>query len=85
MANRSYHVIANPDGGWNVVKAGSERATKHFETKKAAIEYAREVSKNRHSDLFIHKKDGMIQKKNIQQQEFEFTTPSEIIDIRSCH
>ena len=30
---KSHHVVPNSDGGWDVKKSGTERASKHFETK----------------------------------------------------
>lgn len=71
MMNKSYHVVANPDGGWNVLKGGSERASKHFETQKDAIQYAREVSKRQQSDLFIHKQDGTIRRKTSNSHDLK--------------
>jgi hypothetical protein len=64
MANKSHHVVPAPDGGWNVKKGGSERASKHFEHKVDAEKYARNVSINQKSELVIHKRDGTIQKKD---------------------
>lgn len=45
-------------------KSGSERVLSHFETKIEAIEYARKISRNQNSELFIHGKDGKIQNKD---------------------
>ena len=64
MARKSQHVVPASKGGWNVKKAGATRATKHFNRKEDAVKYAREVSKNSQSELYIHKKDGTIQKKD---------------------
>ena len=63
MARNSHHVV--PSGnGWSVKKAGAERASKHFEKKETAVKYGRELSRNNGSELYIHKKDGTIQKKD---------------------
>jgi hypothetical protein len=64
MAKKSHHVVPAPNGGWNVRKGGSERASKHFDNKKEAEEWARDVSRNQHSELVIHKRDGTIQRKD---------------------
>jgi hypothetical protein len=59
---QTYHVVPNPDFGWAVKKGGADRATKQFETKQDAIDYAREVSRNQSRNLIIHGKDGRIQR-----------------------
>lgn len=64
MSTKSHHVVPDPDGGWNVKKGGSSRASKHFEIKHTAEDWARSVSKNQGTELYIHKKDGTIQKKD---------------------
>jgi hypothetical protein len=64
MSRKTHHVIPAKDGGWSVKKGGAEKASKSFDIKKDAIDYAREVSKNQESELYIHKKDGTIQKKD---------------------
>jgi uncharacterized protein YdaT len=61
VARKTHHVVPNSDGGWSVKKGGSERASKIFDKKTDAVDYAREVSKNQHSELVVHKKDGTIQ------------------------
>jgi hypothetical protein len=61
MATKSHHVVPSPEGGWNVKKGGSDKASKHFDKKDQAVSYGREVSKNQKSELVIHGKDGTIQ------------------------
>jgi hypothetical protein len=61
-ARKTHHVVPAFGGGWNVRKGGSQRASKHFESKSAAIAYGKQLSSNQGSDLFIHKKDGTIQR-----------------------
>ena len=63
MNNKNQHVI--PLGnGWAVKRAGSNRFTVITETKKEAIDIAREIAKNNRSELVIHSKDGKIQDKD---------------------
>ncbi len=52
MGNRSEkHVVHNPErGGWDVKNNNAQRASKHFETKADAMDWAREQAK----------KDGLI-------------------------
>jgi uncharacterized protein YdaT len=61
---KSHHVVPNPDGGWDVKKAGSERASKHSDTKQEAVEKGRQISQNQGTELYIHGKDGKIQQKD---------------------
>lgn len=67
----SQHVLPHPDGGWCVKRTGSSRATKRFETQQEAISYARKVTKKQHADLYIHRRDGMIQTKDSYGTSFD--------------
>lgn len=59
--NERRHVVANPDGGWDVKKPGSSRASKHFETQQEAITRAREIVRNGGGgEVRIHGRDGRI-------------------------
>lgn len=63
MGKRNQHVV--PLGnGWAVKGAGNDRITVITETKKEAVEVARKIAKNNHSELVIHGKDGKIQDKD---------------------
>lgn len=64
MSNKSRHVVPNSEGGWDSKKAGAERASKHFDTKKEAEKYSRDLSKKEGSELVVHGKDGKIQRKD---------------------
>ncbi len=57
---KSQHVIPDPNGGWKVIKSGSDRASKLFDCKAPAVHYARSLSKKHKTDLYIHKKDGSV-------------------------
>lgn len=61
---KSHHVVPNPDGGWDVKKAGSDRASIHRDTKQEAVEKGRQISQNQGTELYIHGKDGKIQQKD---------------------
>lgn len=56
----THHVVPNPDGGWDVKRGGSDHASRHFDTKKEAIDRGREISRNQNTELIIHNKDGKI-------------------------
>ena len=60
----SHHVVPNPSGGWDGKRAGGERATKHFETKKQAVDHMRDVSRRHGTELIIHRKDGTIERRD---------------------
>jgi hypothetical protein len=62
--SKTRHVVPNSDGGWDSKKGGAERASKHFETKKEAETYSRDLSRKESSELVIHGKDGKIQRKD---------------------
>ena len=64
MAKNSHHVVPAPDGGWNVKKGGADRASKHFDKQKKAIDWARSVSKGSKGELVIHRRDGTIRDKD---------------------
>lgn len=51
--SRNQHVVPGKNGGWNVKGAGAKRATVHTETKQDAINIARNISQNQHSELII--------------------------------
>lgn len=63
MLRKSYHVIANINGGWNVKRTDAERATRSFASQKDAIEYGRNISKSHSMDLVIHGRDGRLSSK----------------------
>lgn len=56
----THHVLPDPEGGWDVKRGGAERASRHFDTKQDAVDYAREVSRNQGTELHIHNRNGQI-------------------------
>jgi hypothetical protein len=56
----THHIVHNPDGGWDVKRGGSERASSHHETKREAIDEGRIVSRNQGTEFRIHNLDGRI-------------------------
>lgn len=58
-----HHVVPN-ENGWGIKIDGGTKSIKNFETKQAAVDYAREISRNQGTELFIHGLDGKIQKRN---------------------
>ena len=61
---KNQHVVPSKNNDWDVKGEGNTKATKHFDTKKAAIDYAREISNTQKSELIIHNKDGRISQKD---------------------
>ncbi len=59
---KNWHVVPSGDK-WAVKREGSDRASKTFETKEEAEEYAREKARQAGGELTIHGKDGKIQDK----------------------
>lgn len=57
MNRSTHHVMPNARGGWSVHKGGSQRANRHFATKKDAEAFGRRVSFNQKTLLVIHRED----------------------------
>lgn len=65
MANKkTIHVVPNEDRGWDVKKGGQKRPASHHIKKSTAEQEARRLSKKENSELYIHGKDGKIQRKD---------------------
>ena len=62
IAGKSHHVVPALRGGWNIIKGGAIRASKHFQRKQDAIARAKEISKKQGTNLVIHKKDGTVER-----------------------
>lgn len=56
----THHIVRNPNGGWDVKRGGSERASSHHETKREAIDEGRIVSRNQGTEFRIHNLNGRI-------------------------
>jgi len=63
MAGKNQHVVPHSNG-WAVKGAGNQRATSVHDTQQKAINSAREIAKNQHSELIIHRPDGRIRDKD---------------------
>lgn len=60
---KNQHVVPSGDK-WGVQGEGNSRLTSTFDTQKEAIEVAREIARNQHSELFVHGRDGKIRERN---------------------
>jgi uncharacterized protein YdaT len=56
----THHVVPNSEGGWDVKRGGARRSSGHFDTKQAAVDRGREISRNAHTEFKIHNRDGRI-------------------------
>ncbi len=61
---QSVHVVPNKAGGWDIKSSGATRSSGHFDKKTDAVKRAREISRNKKSELVIHNMDGKIAKKD---------------------
>lgn len=57
------HVVPYEDG-WAVRGAGNKRVTATYKYQDDAIDRARDIAQNYHSDVIIHRKDGTIRDRN---------------------
>jgi hypothetical protein len=63
--DNSRHVVPAKDGGWDVVKPGSDRASSHHEKQSDAIDRGRNIIRNAGGgELNIHGRDGEIRAKD---------------------
>ena len=60
---KKYHVITGDNQKWTVVAGGNTRATKVFNTKLSAIEFAKETALKIAGEVIIHKKTGEIEQR----------------------
>lgn len=63
MSKKNQHVVPHEDG-WAVRGAGNSRATAVHDTQAQAIEHAREIAQNQHTELFVHGRDGRIRERD---------------------
>jgi hypothetical protein len=61
MTRNERHIVPNPDGDWDVVAPGADRASSHHDTQHDAIDRGREVVRNSGGgEVVIHGEDGRI-------------------------
>lgn len=59
-----WHVLP-ADDGWDVRREGTDKAHRHCNTKRDALAIAREVARNQHGRLVIHRADGEVQNEHV--------------------
>lgn len=62
--SNQHHLVPNPDFGWAVRRAQSDRISAHAPTKAEAERIGREISRNQGTEFVIHGRDGKIQRKD---------------------
>ncbi len=61
---KNQHVTPHPQGGWQVKREGSNRATARTNTQREAIDIARSISRNQGTELLIHGRNGQIRERD---------------------
>lgn len=57
---KDQHVQPSMSGEWAVRSTGSERASKVFESRRDAVKHASEIARREKSELYVHRKDGLV-------------------------
>jgi len=65
---RNQHVVPR-EGKWAVLGEGNSKDTSLHATQAEAIEAARQIAINQHSELLIHGEDGQIRERNSYGQD----------------
>lgn len=61
MTKLSNHVVPSAEkNGWTIKKSGITNTISSFGSKEEAIKYAKELSKSEKTELYIHKRNGIV-------------------------
>jgi len=60
---QNHHVVTHNDA-WAVRREGSQRVSGIYPTQRDAIDAGREISRNQHTELVIHRPNGQIRDKD---------------------
>lgn len=63
MMCKNQHVVP-VEGRWGIRGEGNSRLTSTFDRQSDAIAAARQISRNQHSELFIHGRNGQIRERD---------------------
>lgn len=63
-APHQHHLVPDPNRGWAIRRAQSDRISAHAPTKAEAERIGREISRNQGTEFFIHGRDGRIQRRD---------------------
>ena len=62
---KEIHIVSNPNrGGWDAKRPNADRASRHFDTKKEAMKWSRDLAMREGLELVPHGADGKIQNSN---------------------
>ena len=64
LTKDTHYVVQSDKGGWDVKRRGAIKSLRHFPTKREAVHYGREVSRNQKTEFVICHKNGNIQRTN---------------------
>lgn len=64
LTKDTHYVVQGDKGGWDVKRSGATKSSRHFSTKKEAVQYGREVSRNQKTEFIICHKNGTVQRTN---------------------
>ena len=64
LTKDTHYVVQSDKGGWDVKRSRAIKSLRHFDTKKEAVHYGREVSRNQKTEFVICHKNGTIQRTN---------------------
>ncbi|MBA2176417.1 DUF2188 domain-containing protein [Halobacillus locisalis] len=67
LLDKGEHVVAH-ENGWAVQAEDAKQASDVFENKPEAVKRAKEIAKNKGTQVIIHKQDGSIQEKTSYEQ-----------------
>ncbi|MHA8053251.1 DUF2188 domain-containing protein [Aquirufa sp. Wall-65K1] len=63
MTKKPNHVVPTLSGAWSVKKLGSSKAVRNFDSREKAIQFGQELSKSEKNDFYVHKINGIVEKK----------------------
>lgn len=64
MTKKQNHHVVTHNNEWAVRREGASRVSGIYPTQRAAIDAGREISRNQHTELVIHRPNGQIRDKD---------------------
>ena len=77
---KAVHIIPREGEGWEVRKSGDGRLTQQFPNKRAALEFAQSVGKQKNVELILHGRNGQIQR--IDSSQGDLSPPRDTAQAR---
>jgi uncharacterized protein YdaT len=63
VTKKNHHVVTH-NNQWAVRREGSDRVSGTYRTQEEAINAGREISRNQHTELIIHRPNGQIRERD---------------------